>query len=203
MGTDAERFAVPPAPVSTASQSRAPYAESLAPSDVTDATPGSGRSSSKVEDPLYRDANLAANNIYLRSSREPFPKHIAGLVEYVCGDRDSPGPSPDEVWQHKALEELGMSAAETKVERYFQRYIFPDCDPGDILDRSDRLPMSKHVVPTTGSQLKVSNPLLDMLYGYSRNAFTRPQQAQFNSMGNAMVANSQNLIYVLCDRVQR
>ena len=45
-------------------------------------------------------------------------------------------------------------------------------------------------------KLRVSNPVPDMLYGYDRlGAFTRTEHAQFNSMGNTMVANDQNLIY--------
>lgn len=36
----------------------------------------------------------------------------------------------------------------------------------------------------------------DILYGYNRiGAFTEKQQTQFNSMGNEMTANSQNLVY--------
>jgi hypothetical protein len=184
---DADGFAVPPTPSSCAG--------SAVPSDLTGGT-GSGRSSrSLVEDPLYRDMNLAANNIYMRSSREQFPEHIVDLIDYVRQDRDSPGPSPDKVWQDRALEELGMGSAEPDVEKYFQTRIFPDCDPGDILKRSDRQPMAKHTVPSTGSKLKVSNPVPDMLYGYNRqNAFPH-QQAQLISMGTEMVANNQGLLY--------
>ena len=56
--------------------------------------------------------------------------------------------------------------------------------------------MVRHIVPSTGSKLRVSNPVPDMLCGYSRHGtFSRAQQAQSNSMGNTIVANSQNLIY--------
>lgn len=55
--------------------------------------------------------------------------------------------------------------------------------------------MVKHVVPEVGSNFKVSNPVPDMLYGYSRNGAFPQNQAQLLSMGTEMVANSQCLIY--------
>ncbi|KAK0624759.1 hypothetical protein B0T17DRAFT_590603 [Bombardia bombarda] len=190
----ADGFAVPATPASTGSRSYRADTGPVAPSDVT----GSGRSGrSLVEDPLYRDANLAENNIYMRSPYEEFPEQVAGLVDYVRRDRDSPGPSPDQVRQDSNLAALQWKGAgEPQVEQYFRANIFPYPDITDSLQRSDRLPMTKDTVPTTRSKLKVSNPVPDMLYGYSRDeAFTRAQQTQFNSMRNTMVANSQNLIY--------
>ncbi|KXX83304.1 hypothetical protein MMYC01_200195 [Madurella mycetomatis] len=192
---DTDGFTVPLMPVSTGSR---PYrlendAGSVTPSDVTSTGRSSGRS--LVEDPLYRDANLAENNIYMRPLREQFPEHIAGLVDYMRRDRSSPGPSPDQVSQDTGLNELWIGAGETEVEEYFRTNIFP-YPVSESLKRCDRQPIAKHAVPNTGSKLRVSNPVPDMLYGYSRHgAFTRAQQIQFNSMGNAMVANGQNLIY--------
>ena len=196
---DADGFVVPPTPASPGPRSRRGDADSpsVALSDVTGATPDSGRSPGRslVEDPLYRSLNLAANNVYLRSSREQFPERIADLVDHIRRDRDSPAPSSDEVRQDTALEELGMGAGEPKVEKYFQDRIFPDCGPRDILDRADRQPMAKHTVPSTGSKLKLSTPVPDMLYGYNRQGAFPQQQTQLISMGNTAVANSQGLIY--------
>ena len=54
--------------------------------------------------------------------------------------------------------------------------------------------MSRHTAPSSESKLKVSNPVPDMLFGYDHdNAFTEPQQAHYTTMGNSMVANSENL----------
>jgi len=76
-----------------------------------------------------------------------------------------------------------MGTAEGDVEKYFLTNIFPNPKLSESLKRSDRLPMAKHTVP-------------DMLYGYNRlGAFTDGQQAQFNSMGTEMIANSQSLSY--------
>jgi hypothetical protein len=88
-------FVMPPTPASTGSRS---YGQSFVPFDAASSA-GSGQSSGTrlVEDPNYREMNLAANNIYLRSSREQYPEHIASLVNYIRKDRDSPGPSPDQV----------------------------------------------------------------------------------------------------------
>ncbi|KAJ4308166.1 hypothetical protein N0V84_012254 [Fusarium piperis] len=183
---DSDGFTVPPMPASTGSRSRT--------SDATGSSSGpSGRS--LVENPLYRDMNLASNSIHLRSSRDRFPDQVADLIDSMRRDRDSPGPTLDEVWEDKALEELGIGAAESDVEKYFQNRIFPDGDRANSLKRSDRLPMAKHTVPSTGSGLKVSTPVPDMLYGYNRqNAF--PQHlAQLISIGPETVANTQGLIY--------
>ncbi|KAK5656496.1 hypothetical protein OQA88_4473 [Cercophora sp. LCS_1] len=80
------------------------YAGSFAPlitlSDNTSATPGSGRSSrALVEDPCYRSQNLAANHAHMRHRYEPFPEHVASVVDYARKKRDSPGPSPDDVYR--------------------------------------------------------------------------------------------------------
>ncbi|KAJ9133153.1 hypothetical protein NKR23_g10945 [Pleurostoma richardsiae] len=191
---DADGFAVPPTPASTRSRSRADSdGVSVAPSDVTGFTLSSSRASGRslVEDPLYRDMNLAANNIYMRPLREQFPSEVADLVNYVRRDRDSPGPSQEEVWQDAELNELWIGAGEPKVEDYFKDKIFPKSRPGDVLDHSDRQPMARHTVPNAGSKLRVSNPVPDMLYGYNRQAAFPQQQAQLISMGTEMVANNQ------------
>jgi hypothetical protein len=182
--------------VSTVSRSyRASHSGSVAPSNLTDAAPGSRRSGRNlVEDPFYRSRNLAANNIYMRSSREQFPEHITGLIDRIRKDRDSPGPSPDQVWQDRALEELSMGAGEPKIEDYFRAKIFPKPEPGGSLDRTDRQPMAKDTFLSAGSRLKISNPVPDMLYGYNNDAFPQ-QQTQLISMGTEMLANSEGLIY--------
>ncbi|CAK7233464.1 hypothetical protein SCUCBS95973_008603 [Sporothrix curviconia] len=57
--------------------------------------------------------------------------------------------------------------------------------------------MSRHAVPNAGPQLKISNPIPDMMYGYSRQYAFPEQQTQFISMGNLMdgTANTQSLMY--------
>jgi hypothetical protein len=201
---DPDGFALPPTPASTRSRSyRADaeddaqvswYGPSVAPSDMSGASTGSGRRS-LVEDPYYRRNNLAENNIYMRSSREQYPEHIASLVDHVRMDRDSPGPSSDQVWQDMGLENLEMGTGEADVEDYFRGKIFPKPAPLDILKRIDRNPMAKKVVLDVGSKLKVSTPCPDMLYGYNSLGGFPQQQVQLRSMGNEMVANTQDLIY--------
>lgn len=53
--------------------------------------------------------------------------------------------------------------------------------------------MAKHTVPRTGSKLKLSTPVPDMLYGYRDRTFT--QQSQLISMGTEPIANSAGLLY--------
>ncbi|KAK5651176.1 hypothetical protein OQA88_13194 [Cercophora sp. LCS_1] len=169
---DTDGFMVPPIPASTRSRSYAADtdARSIAPSDAT----GSNRSGrSLVEDPRYRDMNLAANNISMRHPCDPIPEHITSLVDYVRRDR------------------------EPEVEKYFHAHIFPDPKSSDNLKRSDREPMAKHTVPSAQSRLKVSTPVPDMLYGYNRQTAFPKQQSQLISMGTEMVATNQyhSLLY--------
>ncbi|KAF4511874.1 hypothetical protein G6O67_001078 [Ophiocordyceps sinensis] len=111
---DADGFAIPPMP----SSYRASRTGSVTPSDLTPVTRASGRSSASrlVEDPDYRVLNLAANNIYIRHPFDPLPEHIASLVDHVRQDRDSPGPSLDEVRQDEHLYNLSMGAGEPEIE---------------------------------------------------------------------------------------
>ncbi|KAF1828994.1 hypothetical protein BDW02DRAFT_634779 [Decorospora gaudefroyi] len=195
---DTDTFVVPPTPASTGSRSHRADIDtgSVAPSDLTGATPSSNQSSScsLVEDPLYRSLNLASNNIYMRNPDDEFPEHITELIDYVRQDRDSPGPSPDQLRHNADLYELENGAAEPEVEEYFRGEIFPKAGASGNLKRIDRQPMAKQTVPSSGSKLKLSTPVPDMLYGYNRHkAF--PQQAQLISMGNTVVANNQDLIY--------
>jgi hypothetical protein len=110
----ADGFAVPPTPTSTRSRSyRADVADDsqvswYTPSNIGGASTGSSRKKSLVEDPFYRRMNLAENNIYIPSFYEPFPEDIAGLVDHVRKDRDSPGLSPDQLEQNTRLEHLEM-----------------------------------------------------------------------------------------------
>lgn len=141
--------------------------------------------------------NLAANNIHMRPLHEQLPDDIADLVDYVRQDRDSPAPSPEQVRQDAELNELWMGTGEPEVEDYFKSKIFPKPGPSDTLKRSVRQPMAKHTVPSTGSKLKVSTPVPDMLYGYNRQQAFPQQQAQLISMGTGMVATNQyqSLVY--------
>ncbi|KAI0102470.1 hypothetical protein GGR51DRAFT_527478 [Nemania sp. FL0031] len=192
----ADGIAVPPPP-SDKPRSSAPDAdtESAAPSGDT----GSSRSTSKslIEDPAYRLANLNRNNIFMRPSYEELPDHIAKLVNDVRKGRDSPEPSLEQVRQDSKLDALSWAGAgEPQVERYFSTHIFPDPDIGESLQRTDRQPMAKRIVPQSESKLKLSNPVPDMLYGYnSTEALTTGQQDLFSSVGDTMMANSQGMVY--------
>lgn len=127
----------------------------------------------------------------MRPPYEEHPKHIADMVHHVQQDRDSPGPSPEDIRQDKALYEVWMGTSEAEVESYFKDKIFVKPRSTDGLRRAERLPMNKHVVPSTSSGLNVSTPVPDLLYGYSRqNAFPQ-QQAQLLSMGTEMMAANQ------------
>lgn len=125
---DADGFGMPQTPTSWSRPS-------VALSNTSGASTGSSRKKSLVEAPSYRWMNLGENSIYMRSSREEFPDHIANLVDHVRKDRDSPGPSPDQVWQDISLENLEMGTGEPDVEDYFKSKIFAKPEPLGSLKR--------------------------------------------------------------------
>ena len=102
---DADGFAVPLTPASTF--------------DAASSAGGSSRSSGTrlVENPYYRDMNLAENNIYMRDCYEEFPEDIAGLADHVHKDRDSPSLSLEQLRQNTRLYDLEMGTAEPAVRR--------------------------------------------------------------------------------------
>jgi hypothetical protein len=91
------------------------------------------------------------------------------------------------------LEALGIGAAEPDLEEYFRSTIFPYPRNSEPLKRSDRQPMVKNVIPKL-SERRVSTPVPDMLYAYSRSGAFPKQEAQILSLGHDPVANSQDLI---------
>lgn len=177
-------FAVPSAPAS---------AHSIALSRQSNATTASS-GKSLVEQAGYREKNLLANNIHMRYPHDDFPDGVARLVDGMSRRRDSPGPSFDEVRRDTELADLELrGVSEGLVEDYFRDDIFPKTKSSDTLRRDPRIPMYQTVVPTIHPTFKVSTPVPDMLYGYSRNVAFPDQQAQLISMGSSIDANSQFL----------
>jgi hypothetical protein len=191
---DANGFAVPPTPPYTGY--RAPHAGSVAPSDDTGTDVGRSSARSLVEGPFYKELNLASNSIDMRENHEEFPDDVANLICDVSKDRNSPGPSPDQLRRDVGLGRLETEGLdEFMVEKYFHARIFSGSEQWGSLDRADRQPMAKHTVPSTGSKFRVSNPAPDSLYGYNRPAAFPQQRAQLISMGAQPMANSQRLLY--------
>jgi hypothetical protein len=148
-----------------------------------------------VEGPLYRATNLSANGISLRYLCDSLPRHVARLVEHIRLNRGSPEPFIDEFEQEMELRSLSMGAAAPQVANYFCGRLFPNPESTGILNRSDRQPVTKHAVPDTGSDFKVSTPIPDMLYGYNRQAAFLPHHHdQLSEMGLEMAANTTDLI---------
>lgn len=186
-----EIFIVPPKPASASFRSNESPG-SFGRSNTSD------RSSARnlVEDPNYRDLNLADNNIYMRPPYEDFPKEVADLVDLIRKERDSPEPSPDEIMKDSNLAALQWTGAwESEVKRYFSTNIFPQPHATDSIQISHRLPMTKHVVPNTGIRFRVSNPVPDMLYGYSHIGAFPQHQSQLISLGTEPMANNAGLMY--------
>lgn len=188
---DSDGFVLPPTPSTLGSRSSPSNVGSAFPSDITSRS--SGRS--LVEDPFYRDLNLADNGIYMRPISEKLPDSIASLISNIGKDRASPGPSQDSVSNDANLYQLKMGGGEPEVEEYFRNNIYPSPNATDTLKRGDKQPMSKHNIPNTRSKLRVSNPVPDMLYGYSREAAFSQQQPQLVFMGAEPAGNNNGLMY--------
>ncbi|EEU41279.1 uncharacterized protein NECHADRAFT_83535 [Fusarium vanettenii 77-13-4] len=157
-----------------------------------DSTSG-GRTGSLVENPLYEDLNLAANNIYYRDRREPLPQHVANLVQRVQRQRISPTPSISDILADDGLAALERGAGESTVEQYFQNNLVPQRPRNDPLKRSDKAPFQKHAVPNTGTQYRVSNPTPDVTSGYNLGAFTTAQKMQLGKTPNMSAMNNEGI----------
>lgn len=118
---------------------------------------------------LYQEIILATNNIYLHRPCEQYPEHIGSLVDHIGRDGDSPGLSLDQARQDMNLHDIGIGTGEPAVEDYFKANIFPNLNSLGSLKCIDKSLMAQHVVPNTGSNLRVSTPVPDMLYGYNRH----------------------------------
>ncbi|TAQ90076.1 hypothetical protein B7494_g1587 [Chlorociboria aeruginascens] len=114
------------------------YTASVAPSDMSGVSFGSDRKK-HVEDPYYRQTNLATNNIYMRVFYDESPEDIVELVHHIRKDRDSPDLSSDQIRQNK-----------------------------HNLKRTDRNPMAKHIVLKAKSKLKIQ-PINSIAFSIAMN----------------------------------
>ncbi|KAI1124480.1 hypothetical protein F5Y10DRAFT_280167 [Nemania abortiva] len=189
---DADGYLKPWTPASIESRSQADIDGASAFESDTSGYRSRSSRKSLFENSGYRIKNLALNNIYMRSPCDKLPKHIADLVNNMGKDRNSPGPSLDDVLKDKKLERLNMNnARKAEVEEYFELKIFPIAQAGDILMRAQKQPMPRNAAPNTGSNFEVSLPMPDMLYGYDSHVAFPQQQAQLISMGSEMNATNQ------------
>ncbi|KAI8662343.1 hypothetical protein NCS56_01037900 [Fusarium sp. Ph1] len=153
------------------------------------------KTSSLVENPLYEDLNLAANNIYYRDRRESLPQHVANLVQRVQRERISPTPSISDILADDGLAALERGAGEPTVEQYFQNNLVPQPPRNDPLSRSDKAPFQKHAVPNTGTQYRVSNPTPDVTSGYNLSAFNTAQKMQLGKTPNMSAMNNEGMCF--------
>ncbi|PQE20989.1 hypothetical protein CJF30_00002296 [Rutstroemia sp. NJR-2017a BBW] len=100
---DADGFRVPSAPASSLRSSQIPSGS---------APPGSSTSSTKtrlVALANYRSINLSINRIYVRKVYEEFPEHIKNFIHKAGRDRESPGPSLDQIRLDADLQSLWVA----------------------------------------------------------------------------------------------
>ncbi|KAF5646864.1 hypothetical protein F52700_1772 [Fusarium sp. NRRL 52700] len=145
-----------------------------------------------VESALYRDCNLALNNILLLDSRTELLPHISALVQSLKKGRCSPEPTPQENDDLYAME---AGASEPKVEEFVRNNIIPLSSSTDKIQRSDRVFVGRAVIPITNPYARISVPVPDLLYGYRFSAFEHGQQMQIATCGNFAFANSEGLMF--------
>ncbi|KAG4283031.1 hypothetical protein FPRO06_09704 [Fusarium proliferatum] len=145
-----------------------------------------------VESALYRDCNLALNNILLLDSRTELPPRLPALVESLKRGRSSPEPIPQDNDDLYAME---AGASEPKVEEFIRNNIIPPSSSTDKIQRSDRVFVSRSVIPITNPYARISVPVPDLLYGYRFSAFEHGQQMQIATYGNFAFANSEGLTF--------
>lgn len=109
--------------------------------------------------------------------------------------RASPGPSVDELRHDGLLHDLEMGVAESVVSNYFNA-VFPNFSLSHHLKRSDKVPMTRELIPCghAASNLRVSTPVPDLSYGYSRHGLTSGSQMQLLSMTKIVTSNSEDLL---------
>jgi hypothetical protein len=181
-----EGFRVPPIPTPPPTRQRA--------GSITSESDSSRRSHAKnpVEDPNYREFNLNHNGISLRSHFDSVPDDIADLMKRIRSDRQSPGPVHGDAFCRE-LESIANVAAESEVEDFYRKHVFPGYTRAERLKLSDRIPMVSNAVPNPNLRYRVSKPVPDLLYGYTRAAFQN--QEALATLGTDALANSQNLLF--------
>jgi hypothetical protein len=182
---DADGFRVPSAPASSLRSSQIPSGS--APS-VTSAASTKTR---LVSLPNYRSINLYINRIYVRNAFEGFPENISSLVHKASRDRESPGPSLDQIRLDTDLQNLEEEiVSESKIQFYFMSKVFPG-DEGYVR-RFENINMNRHCVPEINTQCKLSTPNPDMIYGYPTAAFNQQlaQLVSFSEMLNTGASNA-------------
>ncbi|KAF4338766.1 hypothetical protein FBEOM_7331 [Fusarium beomiforme] len=145
-----------------------------------------------VENPLYRDCNLALNNILLLDSRTKLPPHLVDLTESLKKGRSSPEPEPSKNDDLYALETVSNEA---KVEEFVRKYVIPpDSNTGNI-QRSDRVFVNRKALPATEPHARLSIPVPDLLYGYRFSAFEQDHRTEIATCGNFAIANGEGLFF--------
>ncbi|KAL7763104.1 hypothetical protein ACKLNR_006462 [Fusarium oxysporum f. sp. zingiberi] len=145
-----------------------------------------------VESTLYRDCNLALNNILLLDSRTELPPHISTLVESFKKGRSSPEPMPQD---NDDLYDMEAGASESKVEDFVRNNVIPLSSGIDKIKRSDRVFVGRAIIPITNPYARISVPVPDLLYGYRLSAFEQDQRMQIATCGNFAFANSEGLTF--------
>jgi hypothetical protein len=120
-------------------------------------------SESAVKELNYRVKHLYMNHIYLCANCDKIPESPESLIAEFRGQRSSPPSSQSEFNALAVLERDG--GAETDVEEFLSTHIFPPKRTLN-LQRDDRLPMRKHLVPNSHPDYKLTTTIPDKLFGH-------------------------------------
>jgi hypothetical protein len=177
-------FATPGAPASSTSKSVAQSTEA----ERSQASSKATSFASQVQAPDYRRHNLEMNSVVLRTPTEPLPAIFEPILERLHAKRGS--PEPDVRSWTKKLTALAMGTDEPFVEKFYQDFgVFPE-ERGPTF-RSDRKLIFRDGLPQDVEiAYRISQPVPDMLYGYDKKAFTRPQYRVLGHLGRKAEANT-------------
>ncbi|RDA88931.1 hypothetical protein CP532_5505 [Ophiocordyceps camponoti-leonardi (nom. inval.)] len=191
---DSDGFYIPPPPSSRTNRSIASIDTGAG---LTPSISSSRQSRALVQNARYRELNLELNGVFFLWKFETFPEYVQNLVDHVGRDRDSPGPSQQELDLDAQLLELQMGVPEADVEEYFRKSFHTSGRDDIIIRRTDRQPMLLHTVPTMRPQYRISKPAPDMLYGYHKSHSFSPQQRLYCASNSDVdgIANSANLAF--------
>lgn len=151
---------------------------------------------SLVENPCYRDTQLALNKISLVDSRKELPSHISALIKSLTPDRVSILPSHEHAEDNNELLAMELEASKANVENFFRDNIVPRSSQDNILLRSDRIIISNEAMVSKMPNLEINTPIPGMLYGYNiSNAFEHEQKIWIATPGGSACANDEGLLY--------
>ncbi|KAK4134352.1 hypothetical protein BT67DRAFT_316310 [Trichocladium antarcticum] len=125
-----------------------------------------------ADDPGYL-AWMMESRIYYHHPCDPFPNHVAGVLDIMARPSRSRGPSIEELRRDRALIDLTMRPPKQVLKSYVDAYFFPTLRrPEGPLKRIDGQRMAWRTLPASVDLSRADVPAPECLFGYSHTAFS-------------------------------